>query len=155
MRVYINHNSLAYLDVRFKSHCFDIRQGEFYSRKACLLHADYIRIFEKAYVNGLLSFRGKKVVITILNKQGLQVSLLCYVGDTINVITIKHHWKAWTHQRIDFIRERNRINLFNFDFNLTTHEQSKIETRRSDLFKFTNRSYYGKKRTKTNMEKNW
>lgn len=143
MRVYINHTSLAYLDVQFTNHCLDTRHGEFYSRKACLVHSDYIRIFEKAYINGLLSFRGKKVVITILNKQGLQVSLLCSVGTTsINVVTIKHHWKAWTHQRIDFIRERNRINLFDFDFNLTTHEQSKIETQRSELFKFTNRKKY-------------
>lgn len=137
MRVYVADANEPYLEVNFTNHCFDVRPGEYASRKSCLMHADYIKVIKSAYLQGLLSFKGNQVVITIANSDfSQQVSILCDVVSytKINIVTIKHHWRKWDSHRIDFIRVRCRINLYNYDFKLTTFKQSQAEMHKSALF---------------------
>lgn len=131
MRIKTTDSELPYLNIMFTRHCSQTRCGELFSRRAHVTQEDYTRILSAAYVKGIRSFRSNKVVVTVINPIGLQVSILCQViKERINIISIKHHWKPWKTQRIDFIKERNRINLFNFDFNLLSRSQAEKETRR-------------------------
>lgn len=121
------------LKATFSRHALTKRGIEYYTRNACLKFTDYPKVLKEAYLNGLLSFRGEKVVVTIINKEGYQVSLLCRANSyNVTIITLKHHWKPSKRQRIDFISERNRINLYNFDFTLANKTEGLEESRRAE-----------------------
>lgn len=136
MRVYVKYARKSYLSVLFTDHCYEIRKNELTSRKSCLPHETYRHIIKEAYLQGLLSFNNKSVVVCATNSRGQQVSVVCYVNNTfVTVITVKQHWKPFPTHRIDFIREPNRINLFNFNFKLTNYKEAQAETQKSDLFK--------------------
>lgn len=116
--------------IRKTFHIFEHRTENKFSRAEFLDDQRYTEIIRHALINGLNSFRNKRVVVTVKNFEDTYFSILCFLDDknTIALISVFHKkFKFWK----SFNRVQNRINIFSGyivpKMTSTEHNKKKFE----------------------------
>ena len=111
-------------------HLYESRHNGKFARDHFITNEIYIDIFKMALLQGLSSFRGKEVVISVHDAQGSTYNILVDFGENRDLRIVTVFKRTRTQYYPGFIKVQNRINLWK---NYTLPKLSRKE--KNDKFK--------------------